>query len=153
MLASIHKQVLVSRVAVDVDVQVYVSAFEGLPYHFLHRRYLRSGFDARVDVLSVQVEPCQTTAVVPDYDSVRVEHRDDFENKNIPQLLGLFLVAEQKLYYAFHDERAVAFSWVHSCTDDDAFAIRYLVLRGQEIGDDEHLARIACPRLAQGSPP
>ena len=153
MLASVHEEVLVPRMAVDVDVHVDVSAFESLPHHLLHRGYLWGGFDAWVDVLYVQVESCEAAPVVADDDAVWVEHRDDFENKDIPQLLGLPLVAKQKLDYAFHDEGAVALSWVHPGADDDALAIRYLVLRRQEIGDDEHLARIARPCLAQGSPP
>ena len=104
VLAPVHEQVLVSRVAVDVDVQVDVSALQCLPHHLLHGRYLWSCFDTWVDVLTVQVKPCQTAAVVADNDPIWVEHGYDLENKDVPQLLCFLLVTKQQLHYALHDE-------------------------------------------------
>ena len=39
---------------------------------------------------------------------------------------------------------------MHSCRQNDTLAVGDLVLRGQEVGDDEHLDRVAGLRFAEG---
>lgn len=60
-------------------------------------------------------------------DTVRVQHRHYFEDKILPQLLGIFMVGKQKLKNAVTDIRGNRFSRMDTGSDEDIWLIDVMV--------------------------
>lgn len=149
LLASVHEQVLLSWMAVHIDEDMDVSALKRLADHLLHRVDLWRLLNWRGLPLSVEVKTGERAPVVPNYDAIRVKHRNYLENEDVSQLSGILLVREDKFDEAFHDVARVGFSRVNSWGEDQALPVRYLILSWCEICYYKHLAVVACSCLAQ----
>ena len=91
----------------NVDEQVNISTLKCLPNHFLHTDYLWGRLLHWVHPLAVEVETCETAAVVPDDDSIRVQHRHNLEYECVTEDARFSFIAQHHIYDSFHDEGTV----------------------------------------------
>jgi hypothetical protein len=73
-------------------------------------------------VLPIEIMAAQAASVVANYYSIRVEHGDNFKNKSFSKNPRGFLITDEVLDEALHDEAAVRLSWVDPATQNDALA-------------------------------
>lgn len=104
VLTPIYKQVLFARVPVNVDEQEDLPALERLLDHFLHREDFCRILIGGVLPLPIQVEPHQIAAIVPDDDTIGVQHGNHLEDESITQYFGVLFVADDELEEAFNDK-------------------------------------------------
>lgn len=82
--ATVHEQVLASRVTMDITVEQDVTTFQSLPHHHLGRAVLRELLHAGRNPLPVEIHATEGGTVVTNDDTVWVEHRDDLKYEIIP---------------------------------------------------------------------
>jgi hypothetical protein len=68
----------------------------------------------RSSPLTIQILAHERTAVVANYYSIRIEHRDDLDHVGISKELGFGIVTHQVVYYSLHYPRGIGLSWMHS---------------------------------------
>lgn len=150
-VVAVHEDVLFATVSVQIQVQDDLSFLLELAYQSLDRCVLRVKSLIRIFPATVKVLPDQTTAIVSVNHAVRVQHRNDLENKVVPQHLGFRCLASQVVYYAFHAPATTCLAGVHASRDKDSFlveclvAARVLILRC----DRYHVTTITCQRAGQ----
>lgn len=128
IIAAVHEEVLLARMAVEVAVQVNFATLERLSDHLFDGVALREELGTRVDVLAVQIVAGETAAVVANNNSVRVEHWHYFEDVAVTEDNGSCIVADKVLNEALHDERAVALARMHSPSQYYAFSLSNMIL-------------------------
>lgn len=146
--ASVHEQVLAPRVAVDVAVEEDVTTLQRLPHHHLGGAVLWELLHAGRDPLSVEVHAAQGSSVVSDDDAVGVEHRDDLEDEVVSEVLCHLIVRYKELKDALDDEGGIAFSRMHSRSDDYGSTNGDLLGPRAEVRNDGHLAVVTSDGLA-----
>lgn len=82
-------------------------------------------------------------------DTLGVQHRNDFENKVLPQSHGALIIAQQILQCALEDPRRIAFSWVHSTGENDHLPILDGRRHSVRVGDGEDGHLVVVERVAQ----
>ena len=151
--AAIHEDVLLSRVPVEIAVELNLSALQRLAHHLFNSERLREQLGARVNILSVEIVARQAASVVAHHYTVRVQHWHDFEDVALAQYLRRLRIADEECYEALDYVRAVALARVHATSDDDALAFSDLILRAHEVRDDQHLEIVAGDCLTQRCSP
>lgn len=68
----------------EVTEEKNVAALKGLAHHHFNREILRIHLRPRRDPLSIEVLPRQRAPIVSDNDTIRVEDRDNLEDKIVP---------------------------------------------------------------------
>jgi len=76
-----------------INEEVDVSTFECLPDHLFHSVYFRRILVARHLPLSIQIKTGQVSSIVAAYHTVRIQHRNYFEDEYVAQCLSLRCVA------------------------------------------------------------
>ena len=102
VVAPVHKDILGTRVTVEVAIEVDVSGLEGLLDHLLHSKHLREQSPSRLDPLPIQVIPRKAAPVVSDNDSIWVEHWNYLEDEAFSELLRPLLISHQVVDKSFH---------------------------------------------------
>lgn len=80
-----------------VTVEQNVATVLRLAHHNLHCVVFRAYFLIRGQPLSVQIKPAQRAPVIAHDDTIRVEHRNDLEDKVVAQVLGPLIFADKVL--------------------------------------------------------
>lgn len=78
----------------------------------------------------------QAASIVADDNTVGVEHRHNFENVSITKYHGSVIVANKILDESLHDEWAVALTWMHPTSENNAFPLCYMILWALKIRDN-----------------
>ena len=65
----------------EIAVQLNLATLEGLPHNLFDGVALWEKLGGWRHVLPIQIMARKTTAVVADYDAIRVKHRYNFEHK------------------------------------------------------------------------
>jgi hypothetical protein len=63
----------------EITVDVNLPAFERLPYHLLDGITFREKLGTRIDVLPIQVMAGKTTTIVPNDNTIWIEHWHNLE--------------------------------------------------------------------------
>ena len=87
-VVTVHEDVLFATVPVQIQIQDDLSFLLELAYQSLDRCVLRVESLIRIFPAAVKVLPDQTASVVSVDHAVRIKHRNDLENKVVPQHLG-----------------------------------------------------------------
>lgn len=66
---------------------------------------------------SVEVDPQNIASVVPSYNSVRVQHRDNLEDELLSEELGLFSLGQDEIDETLNHKRGVTLSWMHTARE------------------------------------
>lgn len=104
IVASIHEYVFLTGMTVEITVKINFAAFECLSYHLFNCIAFWEKLWTRVDILAVEVMARQATSIVADDNTVRVQHRHNFENISITKCHGSVIVANKILDESLHDE-------------------------------------------------
>lgn len=104
----------------DITVEEDVARLKRLPHHHFGRAILRALLHRGRNPLAVQIKATQRGPIVANKASVRVQHRDDFKDEIISQVLGVIVIAHQELQDAFNDETSVRLTRMYPRRDDDS---------------------------------
>ena len=132
---SIHKNVLLARVPVQIKEARYVPLLLEAPYQPLQRLQYWLHVLRWLDPAPVQVITVEVAACVPVDDAIDVDHRDDLEDVVVTEELGADRRAQQVVEDAKHHVRGSSLARVHPTADDDAF-FSFLLLRFVDIRTD-----------------
>ncbi len=98
---------------------------------------------------AIQITARETASVVSIYHTVRVQHRNYFEHKVLPQQLSLrWCWICQEVQRTLHHPRPYRLSWVNPCSHYNTFALGH-VLRILFAGDREDLNFVSCQSITQ----
>ena len=104
-VVAIHKDVLATRVTVQVAVENHFSLLAKWPDCLFNMEDYRVYLLGRVLVPSVQILSTQRTTIVTIDDAINVYHWDYFENEMLTQRPCLDAVAHQEFDDTFHHPR------------------------------------------------
>jgi len=145
---SIHKDVFLPRVTMQITDQEYVTVLLEFFNHIFHVVDRRLNFLAWFNPTAIQIETRQITPRVTINNAINVEHRDDLKNKVISQDLSIQWWPRQIVQNAFHHPTSACLTWMHSRWNHNAFTLLDLLSIWLERSNDQHIANIACDRLA-----
>jgi hypothetical protein len=109
-VAAVEERVLLARMHVEVDVHGYFPVSLSVFDVAFQGGDLWAEVAVKCSPLAIHIKPIYAGPRVADYNSVNVNHRNDFENITGPQILCLFIIAQQKVQNSFHHEAAARFS-------------------------------------------
>jgi len=144
----VDKQILSTRVPVQIATEHHFSLLVELSYHPLHVPILRVQVLRRCLPAPIQVLSSERAPIVSVDDTVRIEHGNDFEDEVFAQGLRLGCVAHQEIDHALHHPAGVRLARVDSGRNKDAFlglaflAVRILLFRS----NCDVFAAVACQR-------
>lgn len=133
----------------NVAIQFDLSALESLFNEIFNALNLRSNLRVRINILSIEIKAAQTTSVVSNDYSIRIEHRHYLEYISISQDFGCLLWTRQEIYDALHYKRRISLSWVDPSSQYYGFPKCNLFLRGFKICDYKQIQFITCQRLCE----
>lgn len=96
-----------------------IPIFVHLLYHLLHCAYCRMQSTIWIVILSVQIIPWVTSPIVTNDNTIRVNHRYNFENATLSEFLSLMALANQTFNEALHHPRRIRLSRVDTSIQDD----------------------------------
>jgi hypothetical protein len=102
----------------DIYKHFDFSALKSLPNHIFHAVDFRRVPHAWILPLSVKIVTSQTTPIVTNHNTIRIEHRDYFEYKHISEQHSFDFVTHKELYHTLYNEGGVRLSWMDSRTYD-----------------------------------
>lgn len=114
-MTSIHEQVLIPRMTMDISEEVNWSALQSLLDHCHTSVNFRMQLRVWSSPLSVKVNPSQGATVISYNYTIWVEHGDNFEYEQITQLSSRGCIRHKIVNNAFHDERSITFSRMDPC--------------------------------------
>jgi hypothetical protein len=94
ILATVHEEVLLPGMSMDVAVENDVPTLQSLLYHLFDTIYFRVLTRIRLHPLPVQVASREITSIVADHHTIWVKHRHNLENKVIPEVTSTFVIAD-----------------------------------------------------------
>lgn len=83
----------------------------------------RMSFLRRLDPLSIQIRTRQITPIVPNNNSINIEHRHNLKHKVISQILSRRMVAQQELNNVLNNMRGHGLAGMHSRCEHDCFLV------------------------------
>jgi hypothetical protein len=92
-------------------------------YKLLDSMNLLMKLMVRVQILSIEVTARKGCSVVPTYHTIRIDHRNYFEDKLLSQLFGLDLRAGNKVEEAMHHKGRVALTRMDSSNQHNSFLV------------------------------
>lgn len=126
---TIHKHITLSAVTMHVTKQQNLMVSMALlgQHLSIENGWMKEPWG--VGPTTVQVDTQSITAIVAKGHTVRVQHRNYFEDESLSQKLSFFIVLlKQKVYDSLYDVGWIAFTWVDSrCQKDDLF-VQVLIL-------------------------
>ena len=123
----------------EITVELDLPALQCFTHHQFYGIYFREEFYRGRKILAVQIVAWETAPIIAYYNTVRIKHGNNFENKAFSESLGDFLVADQELQQALHNVWAITFSRVNTACEYDALPPGNVVLGTLKIGYYEHL--------------
>lgn len=110
VVAAVEERVLLARMHVEVDVHGYFPVSLSMLDVAFQSGDLWAEVAVKCSPLAIHIKSIYAGPGVADYNSVNVNHWNDFENITGPQILCLFIIAKQKVQNSFHHEAAARFS-------------------------------------------
>lgn len=95
--------------------------------------------------MTVQIHLAQVASIISHNNSIRIEHRDNFEDEIFSQDLRDCRVAQQIVNDILDDKRCHSLAWVNSRCQEHSFFLFSVV----EVTDDEMVTVISCNCLAK----
>jgi hypothetical protein len=111
---TIHETVFLSGVAMKVTVQHKLSLFFHPLYHLLRMKNCWMKLFVRIDPLPIEIHHAKVAAIIADYYSIWIQHRDYFEDKIFSKYLGDICITQEKLNNILDDKGSHGFARVYS---------------------------------------
>lgn len=146
---TVHEDVLLARMAMQVAYEEDISVFLQLLNHALHMVHCRVKLSRRINPASVQVNSGQIAPRTAIDDTINVEHRNDLENEVVAEDLCLQERSCQVINDTLHHPAGTCLSRMNTRRYYNTFARLDSLRVTLEGCDDEHVAVVTSNGLAQ----
>ena len=133
------------QIQTQEDVPVFLQLFDHLfvmVHSWLH-------FPGRIDPASVEIYAGQVASRVAVDDAIWVEHRNDLENKVVPEYLGVQRWTSQIVENALHHPTCAGFTRMHSRRNTYALSVLDALRVALKSSNDQHITVVASDGLTQ----
>ena len=134
----------------EIAIKKNVSWLKCFLDHLFYSVYFRGNALVSVDILPVKIHSThRAVSVVTNDNSVRVQHRHNFENERVSKSIGYLVIGFYKsVHEAFYNIRGIRLARVHAGCQNDGWSLSNCLLWGCEVRYYKHIAIVASESFA-----